>query len=38
MALTQNTKLGNLANVNEAAPGLHSPAEREPLALLGAAG
>ncbi len=34
MALTQNTKLGNLANVNEGAPGLHSPAEREPLALL----
>src|SRR6267378_4251411 len=35
MALTQNTKLGNLANVNEGAPGLHSPSEREPLALLG---
>src|SRR5712672_3996681 len=35
MALTQNTKLGNLANINEGAPGLHSPAEREPLALLG---
>src|SRR5712675_204736 len=35
MALTQNTKLGNLANVNEGASGLHSPAEREPLALLG---
>ena len=35
MALTQNTKLGNLANVNEGAPGLHSPAEREPLAFLG---
>src|SRR5882757_9681167 len=34
MALTQNTKLGNLANVNEGAPGLHSPAAREPLALL----
>ncbi len=35
MALTQNTKLGNTANVNEGAPGLHSPAEREPLAFLG---
>jgi deoxyribose-phosphate aldolase len=35
MALTQNTKLGNLANVTEGAPGLHSPAEREPLAFLG---
>jgi len=38
MALTQNTKLGNLANVNEGAPGFHSPAEREPLALLGGRG
>src|SRR6267154_3541653 len=35
MALTQNTKPGNLANVNKGAPGLHSPAEREPLAFLG---
>src|SRR5258705_198726 len=35
MALAQNTKLGNPANVNEGAPGLHSPAEREPLAFLG---
>src|SRR5438552_7863994 len=35
MALTQNTKLGNVANVNEGAPGLHSrTGEREPLALL----
>src|SRR5258707_8019387 len=34
MALTQNTKLGNVANVNECARGLHSPVEREPLALL----
>src|SRR6266436_538321 len=34
MALTQNTKLGNVANVNAGAPGLHSPSEREPLALL----
>src|SRR5438270_12168330 len=34
MALTQNTKLGNLAKVTAGAPGLHSPAEREPLALL----
>ena len=38
MALTQNTKLGNLANVNEGAPGHHSPAEREPLALLSGRG
>src|SRR5882762_5724181 len=35
MALTQNTKLGNLANVNAGARGLHSPSQREPLALLG---
>src|SRR5712675_243597 len=35
MALTQNTKLGNLANINEGAPGRHSPAERVPLAFLG---
>src|SRR5258705_6499135 len=35
MALAQNTKLGNLANVNEGAPGLHSPSQREPLPLLG---
>src|SRR5207302_11370421 len=33
MALTQNTKLGNVANVNAGAP-VHSPSQREPLALL----
>src|SRR5712675_963435 len=38
MALTQNTKLGNLANINEGVQGLHSPAEREPLACLGGRG
>src|SRR6266853_5523094 len=38
MALAQNTKLGHVANVNEGAPCLHSPAEREPLALLGGRG
>src|SRR5712671_6725474 len=34
MALTQNTKLGNAANINAGAPGLRPPVEREPLALL----
>src|SRR6267143_7259802 len=34
MALTQNTKLGNLAKVTAGVPGLHSPGEREPLGLL----
>jgi deoxyribose-phosphate aldolase len=34
MALRQNTKLGNVANVNAGGPGLHSPVEKEPLALL----
>src|SRR5258708_3197698 len=38
MALAQNTKLGNVANVNEGAPGLHSRSQREPLALLGGRG
>src|SRR5258706_845034 len=38
MALAQNTKLGNVGNVNAGAPGLHSFAEREPLALLGGRG
>src|SRR5882757_5923761 len=38
MALAQNTKFGHVANVTAGAPGLHSPAEREPLALLGGRG
>src|SRR5882757_1468335 len=38
MALAQNTKFGHVANVTAGAPGLHSPVEREPLALLGGRG
>jgi deoxyribose-phosphate aldolase len=34
MAVTRDPQFGNAANISAAAPGLHSPGDREPLALL----